>query len=113
MSRRFDHIDLRVRSLSRVRPFYEVMLPALGFTRNDSNALWLEFEYDDSDSDSDNVGGGRVTEYFAVTESPDHRPNDTRIAFWAKSDAPGTRRSFTTPCSSRIRTGTASRSVIG
>ena len=34
MPRRYDHIDLRVRSLSEARRFYEVLLPALGFTRD-------------------------------------------------------------------------------
>ncbi len=75
MSRRFDHIDLRVPSLSQARRFYELLLPALGFTRNDSNERWLEFEYDE---------GERVTDYFAVTESSEHLPNETRIAFWAE-----------------------------
>ena len=32
--RRYDHIDLRVHSLAEARPFYEAILPALGFTRN-------------------------------------------------------------------------------
>ena len=62
--------------MAEARPFYEALLPALGFTRNDSNATWLEFEYDD---------GERVTDYFAVTEAKDHLPNQTRIAFWAES----------------------------
>jgi hypothetical protein len=34
MRRRYDHIDLRVNSLAEARPFYEAILPALGFTRN-------------------------------------------------------------------------------
>ena len=33
MPRLYDHIDLRVPDLAEVRPFYEVLLPALGFTR--------------------------------------------------------------------------------
>ncbi len=76
MSRRFDHIDLRVRSMEEAREFYETVLPALGFTRNDSNERWLEFEY---------VDANKVTDYFAVTESTTHQPNETRIAFWAAS----------------------------
>lgn len=62
--------------MHRARPFFESLLPALGFTRNDSNEKWLEFEYDDGD---------RVTDYFAVTESSNFQPNQTRIAFWAES----------------------------
>ena len=56
--------------------FYQTILPALGFTRNDSNERWLEFEYAEAD---------QVTDYFAVTESPEHQPNENRIAFWADS----------------------------
>lgn len=73
MSRRYDHVDLRVRSLAEVRSFYEGLLPALGFHRNDSNSRWLEFEA---------VEAG-VSDYFAVTESPGHVANANRIAFWA------------------------------
>jgi predicted lactoylglutathione lyase len=78
MSRRFDHIDLRVRSMEKARAFYETVLPALGFTRNDSNERWLEFEH---------VDANQVTDYFAVTESSTHQPNETRIAFWAAAES--------------------------
>jgi len=44
MRRRYDHIDLRVRSLAEARSFYEVLLPALGFTRNVRVEGWLQFE---------------------------------------------------------------------
>ena len=44
MTRRYDHIDLRVRSLAEVRPFYEALLPALGFTRCVTIEGWLQFE---------------------------------------------------------------------
>jgi len=33
MTRRYDHIDLRVHSLAEAGPFYEALLPPLGFTR--------------------------------------------------------------------------------
>ena len=42
--RRYDHIDLRVHSLAEARPFYEAILPALGFTRNVGIEGWLQFE---------------------------------------------------------------------
>jgi len=77
MARRYDHVDLRVRNLAAVRPFYLALLPALGFTRDDSNERWLEFEGDGDD----------VTDYFAVTESLSHVPGESRIAFWAASPA--------------------------
>ncbi|WP_009961466.1 VOC family protein [Verrucomicrobium spinosum] len=75
MSRRFDHVDLRVSSLAIVQPFYEALLPALGFTRDEQIEGWLQFEAPE----------GPVTEFFGVTESPNHQPNENRIAFWAES----------------------------
>jgi predicted enzyme related to lactoylglutathione lyase len=76
MRRRYDHIDLRVRSLSEARPFYEMLLPALGFTRDVRIEGWLQFESADADD---------VTEFFGVTESPQHVTNECRVAFWANS----------------------------
>ena len=78
MSRRYDHIDLRVRSLADARSFYQVLLPALGFTRKLDIEDWLQFETE---------GTGRATEFFGVTESPQHVANESRIAFWADSNA--------------------------
>ncbi|WP_146856302.1 VOC family protein [Brevifollis gellanilyticus] len=77
MSRRYDHIDLRVPKLADVTAFYEQLLPALGFTRDARVEGWLQFEAADGD----------VTEFFGVTESPTHVPNENRIAFWAESQA--------------------------
>ena len=74
MHRCYDHIDLRVRSLSEARRFYEVLLPALGFRRDVRIEGWLQFESDEADG---------VTEFFGVTESPEHRPNECRVAFCA------------------------------
>ena len=76
MQRRYDHIDLRVRSISEARRFYEALLPALGFTRDVRIEGWLQFEVAAADG---------VTEFFGITESPEHRPNECRIAFWADS----------------------------
>ncbi|HET6408951.1 MAG TPA: VOC family protein [Chthoniobacteraceae bacterium] len=75
MARILDHIDLRVRRLANVQAFYEALLPALGFTRDASIEGWFQFEAD----------SGAVTEFFGITESPNHVPNETRIAFWAES----------------------------
>ena len=74
MRRRYDHIDLRVRSLAEARPFYETLLPALGFTRDVRIEGWLQFEA---------AGADGVTEFFGVTESSRHVANECRIAFWA------------------------------
>jgi catechol 2,3-dioxygenase-like lactoylglutathione lyase family enzyme len=76
MRRRYDHIDLRVRSLAEARSFYEVLLPALGFTRNVRVEGWLQFEA---------AGADGATEFFGVTESAGHTANECRIAFWADS----------------------------
>lgn len=75
--RRFDHIDLRAPILSAITPFYQKLLPALGFTQHMPNDTWLLFF---------NEGEGS-TEFFGIIESPNHRPNENRIAFWAESPA--------------------------
>lgn len=76
MPRRYDHIDLRVPDLEKAKLFYETLLPALGFTRKVEVEAWLQFEAGDSD----------ITEFFGVTESAQHVPNENRIAFWTESD---------------------------
>src|SRR5207245_7228081 len=76
MRRHYDHIDLRVRNLAEVRSFYEVLLPALGFTRDATIEGWLQFESDDADG---------VTEFFGVSESLQHVANECGVAFWADS----------------------------
>ncbi|MCR2807606.1 VOC family protein [Paenibacillus soyae] len=71
---KFSHIDLRVNDLSRVLPFYEKLLPALGFTRAFHSADWRVF-----------AGEGELprTAYFAITEDREHQPNANLIGFWA------------------------------
>ena len=76
MRRRYDHIDLRVRSLAEARLFYEALLPALGFTRDVGIESWLQFEV---------AGAASAPEFFGVTESSQHVANECRIAFWADS----------------------------
>jgi catechol 2,3-dioxygenase-like lactoylglutathione lyase family enzyme len=75
--RRFDHIDLRVGDLASVREFYGVLLPRLGFTEDMNIPDWLQYS----------TQGEGPTEFFGVTQSPGHRPNENRIAFWASSVA--------------------------
>jgi predicted enzyme related to lactoylglutathione lyase len=77
MKRHFDHIDLRVPRLTEVAAFYGTLLPALGFSRPIAVEGWLQFEAAD----------GAVTEFFGVTESPGHVPNENRVAFRAESAA--------------------------
>ena len=75
MPRRFDHIDLRTPRLADVQSFYDALLPALGFTRKVDVEGWLQYEAADAD----------ITEFFGITASPAHLPNENRIAFWAES----------------------------
>ena len=75
-TRYFDHIDLRVKDLQRARKFYSQILPQLGFVRDRSDNEWGTFYA---------VGRDKPSEFFGFTEDPDHRPNGTRIAFWAET----------------------------
>jgi len=77
MKRHFDHIDLRVPRLADVVAFYETLLPALGFSQRVAVEGWLQFE----------ASGETATEFFGVTESPAHIPNENRVAFWAETPA--------------------------
>jgi catechol 2,3-dioxygenase-like lactoylglutathione lyase family enzyme len=70
----FGHIDLRVTSMVEARPFYGVLMPALGFAREYPSAEWQGWGAE---------GELPSAAYFAVTEDPSHRPNANRIAFWA------------------------------
>ena len=69
----YDHIDLRVPDFAAAESFYRTLLPALGFTREQDVEDWLQFE--------DETG----SQFFGVTESASHRPNENRIAFQATS----------------------------
>lgn len=76
--RRYDHIDLRVKNLKRAREFYGRILPALGFAVERSDAEWGTFYAESASGPAD---------FFGFTEDPAHRPNGTRIAFWADTTA--------------------------
>ena len=75
-SRLFDHIDLRVRNRARAQEFFATILPAIGFSFDKSAEEWGVFEKD---------GAGSPSEFFGFTEDANHRPNETRIAFWAET----------------------------
>ncbi len=74
-TRRFDHIDLRVRNRAEAQRFYAMVLPALGFPHDQSGERWGAFD----------TGDAEPTEFFGFTEDPEHQPNGTRIAFWAET----------------------------
>jgi catechol 2,3-dioxygenase-like lactoylglutathione lyase family enzyme len=70
----FGHIDLRVPSIARALPFYEALLPALGFTRRYDGGDWRVFATETPPP---------AAAYFGITESAQFSPNENRIAFWA------------------------------
>src|SRR5258706_13427719 len=70
----FSHIDLHVSNLDKVLPFYEALLPALGFTRQFHSADWRVFAAD---------GELPSAAYFAITEDKANLPNTNLIGFWA------------------------------
>ena len=83
----FDHIDLRVRSVSEARHFYDLFLPAVGFTEvraggrgiaNDDNDPWASYGIDTEES---------KPPFIWLTEASDHRGGLNRVAFWAGSEA--------------------------
>ena len=62
--------------MAEAREFYTTLLPALGFSRKVEVEGWLQFETAESST----------KEFFGVTESPRHVPNECRVAFWAESN---------------------------
>ncbi|UOO38442.1 VOC family protein [Oscillospiraceae bacterium CM] len=72
----FSHVDLRLDSFEKALPFYEALLPQLGFTRRFDSPLWRVFAAD---------GELPQAAYIALTEDPSHKPNSNLIGFWAKS----------------------------
>jgi catechol 2,3-dioxygenase-like lactoylglutathione lyase family enzyme len=67
----FDHVDLRVSDLSRVRGLYDALLPAMGFSRiaEDADSICYYRPGDD-----------RSAPFFGLDVDPDHRPNGSRVA---------------------------------
>lgn len=75
-TRCFDHIDLRVKNLQNAERFYGAILPAIGFTEKSGEGTeWITFT----------APGEGKPEFFGFTQDPNHRPNETRISFWAES----------------------------
>ena len=70
----FGHVDLRVSSMAEALPFYEELLPALGFTERYHGPEWKVFAAE---------GELPSVAYFALVESPGHVASENRIAFWA------------------------------
>jgi len=62
------HIDLRVADLAAAEEFYDTHLPRLGYTERYHSDTWK-------------VWAAAKDQYFAVTQSEAHAPNENRIAF--------------------------------
>jgi catechol 2,3-dioxygenase-like lactoylglutathione lyase family enzyme len=75
--RRFDHIDLRVKDMVAAQRFYGQLLPALGFSVASGDHELRTYQ----------CPGEGPEEFFCFEEGTDHRPYETRIAFWAESRA--------------------------
>jgi catechol 2,3-dioxygenase-like lactoylglutathione lyase family enzyme len=75
----FGHIDLRVPDLDAAFPFYDALLPALGFTVTFHGGDWRVWAMPDPPLPA--------TQYIGVTESAGHVPNENRIAFWVADAA--------------------------
>jgi catechol 2,3-dioxygenase-like lactoylglutathione lyase family enzyme len=68
----FGHIDLRVADIAAAQPFYDALLPALGFTERYHGETWKVW------ATTDPLPG---TAYLGITESAEHTANEIRIAF--------------------------------
>lgn len=60
--------------MATARKFYEKLLPEIGFTCDRSDADWATFY---------SAGRDKPSDFFGFTVDRDHRPNGTRISFWA------------------------------
>lgn len=74
----FDHVDLRVSDLAKVRRLYDTLLPGFGCSRlaEDADSICYYLP-----------GEERREEFFCINADPTHRPNGTRLALRAPSRA--------------------------
>ena len=72
----FGHMDVRVADLERALPFYEALMPALGFDQRYHGDAWKVW-----------ATAGQPPAYFGITESAGHVANENRIAFRVESEA--------------------------
>ena len=79
-----DHIDLRVKDMKVAAGFYAKFLPQLGFVHEKHEPLPNPSAGEDFHTFY-SAGGDKPSEFFGFTEDKNHRPNGTRIAFWAKT----------------------------
>src|SRR5438552_11777902 len=83
-TRLLDHIDLRIKDMGVAVKFYAKFLPQLGFVREKHEPAPQESQGEDFHTFY-SAGGDKPSEFFGFTEDKNHRPNGTRIAFWAET----------------------------
>lgn len=76
-TRILDHIDLRVADMAAAQQFYRQLLPALGFSEMSGDNKCRTYQ----------TPGDKAQAFFCFEPDPNHRPNETRIAFWAEARA--------------------------
>lgn len=81
-ARLFDHIDLRVKNMEAGIKFYASFLPQIGFVHQKHEPP-REGTVGPTYHTFYSAGGDRPSEFFGLTEDANHRPNESRIAFWA------------------------------
>jgi catechol 2,3-dioxygenase-like lactoylglutathione lyase family enzyme len=74
----FDHVDLRVTDLAKVRPLYDALLPAMGFERVAEDADSICYYH---------PGDDRSNPFFGLVLDVGHRPNGSRLALRAADRA--------------------------
>jgi catechol-2,3-dioxygenase len=74
----FDHVDMRVRNLALVRPFYDRVLAAMGCTKQNADEESVGYHH---------PGESGAEPFLWLVEEPDHDPGPTRIAFAAATRA--------------------------
>ena len=78
----FNHLDLRVVDMGLALPFYQSLLPALGFTHGGSHheptgVQWQVFALSE--------GKDRPSQFVAIIEDKSHKPNRNCIAFYVET----------------------------
>jgi catechol 2,3-dioxygenase-like lactoylglutathione lyase family enzyme len=73
-ARLFDHLDLRVHDLRAAIPFYDAVMPALGFPGKGATGACTYYEA---------VRDHPKPEFVALIEDRGHVANGARISFWS------------------------------
>lgn len=73
-----DHIDIRVRDLAPIRPLFDALLPAMGYSKINADAESAGYHLPDETG---------AEPFVWLVQDRTHQPNSTRIAFAASSRA--------------------------